>query len=549
MGRLLIGTLLLVYLSGCAVQTESTLVYDQCVYHDEKLVKKAAALFDHVPAQSELCKAISLLEHADISSQDKAVAFSNAGVQPDERFFSAQSLISDRHQAEEQGFASLLVAYLTEDGFQCRHPIYASYFSKRFKGQFDYQNCSSSVPFYLFDTHVGGRLVEVNPRNVREIHLVFTSEGEGVASSFGHVSVRLLVCPSTNSSIEACHQNLFNHVFLGYVARIDGLRMSVLKGLVGGYDAHLFGSTFREVFRSNTVLADRDIYSLPLKLNDFEIEQIVRDLSEVHWAYRGNYRFITANCATLLQDLLNQALGLPEKPNSELNYLRPDSLFESLKRSSLARGDVFKSLELAERQGYFFPRNRIYYQQALDYLQESIEAYPFGSLDEYVKVSAPIRLMTILSQEKIYQTLKLNERLLEAQRLLEERWLMMLWFESFHLVAEIIIEFDLIQVLSVKVEQMIEGPDKQLLLQCYVQPLQQISSEVTRFQGIPAESQLQKLVFDNHANCQTVVAQQRVYELMESALSQENDSMKSLAMLERELVQTMDNIDTLERLF
>ena len=542
--------MILLALSGCAFHRADVSRVGSCnIEADGVLQKKAPKLIAQASAQPDLCHAISALSREEIAQDDTTSALNTAGIIADQRFMYVQSLVSDRHRQDVVSFSSLLMAYLTQADFECRHPIYASYFRKRFDGQLNYDHCLQSVPFFLFDTHVGGQLVTVDPRAVREIHLVFASEGKGVASSFGHVSVRFLVCPDVSSSLLDCRKNLLNHIFLGYVARIDGMEMDLLKGLVGGYDAHLFGSTFREVFRSNTVLADRDVYSLPLNLSENEIIQIVRDLSEIHWAYRGNYRFITANCATLLQDLLNQALGLEEEEETELDFLRPDSLFSALRDSKLARGDVFASLALAEQQGYFFPRNRIYYQQALDYLQSNIADYPFYSLDEYGQTRASARLIALLSDDAIYKAFQRNERLVEAQRLLEERWLMLLWFESFQQVVSIIVELNLIQLLEVKIAQMSDGEDKQLLLQCYMQPLRQISREVERFNGIPSVSQLPEYIFDKRRSCHSQEAQQRVFDVINSALVSDNPLIKKLKGLEHELAQALDNIETLERFF
>lgn len=544
---------LLILLQGCTITPKANKPENHC---DEAMVlllsDKAPALMMTAQQDALLCRQLSQLTNVHkipTESESFSVDLLSSELQADERFQHARELIKDRHQSQEAVYALILREYLTEKDFACRHPIYASYFARRYQAHVSYDDCHEPVPFYLFDSNQGGQLVSIDPQQVREVHLVFASEGEGIASSFGHVSVRLLVCPDMSSSLEACQRNLFNHVFLGYVARIDGFSMNLLKGFFGGYDAHLFGSTFREVFRANTLLADRDLYSLPLNLSAQQVEQVVRDLSEIHWSYRGNYRFITANCATLLQDLLNKALQLEGQSDAELNYLRPDSLFNTLKSSPFTRGEVLASLEKAESQGYFFPRNRMYYQQALIALADVIDSYPYENLEQYDQTRAAQRMYDVLVSDSVYATLANNDYLLEAQLLLEERQLVFLRFELFRKVIDIVIELQLIDVMQAQLQALPNSLDKQLLQHCYVQPLLQIQMLVPRFDGIPDIGALADFQSNTDWQCGSQQAQQKIFNMMASAVPDDHQQMKELKVLEQELVQTLDNIETLEALF
>lgn len=560
MSRILISTLfsILLLLQGCTVTPTASKLGNQC---DEAMIlllsDKAPALLRAAQQDALLCAQLSQLIHVQ-NAQAKSESFSpdqrsfeqsSPHLQADERFQNARELIKDRYQSHEAVYTLILREYLIENDFACRHPIYASYFALRYETNVSYEDCNEPVPFYLFDSNQGGQLVSIDPKQVREVHLVFASEGEGVASSFGHVSVRLLVCPEASSSLEACRRNLFNHVFLGYVARIDGFTMNLLKGFFGGYDAHLFGSTFREVFRANTLLANRDLYSLPLNLSAQQVEQVVRDLSEIHWSYRGNYRFITANCATLLQDLLNKALQLEGHSDEELSFLRPDRLFKKLKNSPFARGEVLASLEEAESQGYFFSRNRIYYQQALFTLVDVIDSYPYASLKQYDQTRAVQRMYDLLVSDSVYSTLANNDYLLDAQLLLEERQLVYLRFDLFRKLIDIVIELQLLDVMEEKLQAVSDSLDKQLLQHCYVQPLMQMHMLVPRFDGIPNIGELEVFQSDKDWQCGSPQAQRKIFNMMASSVPDDHQQMKELKVLEQELVQTLDNIETLEALF
>lgn len=307
---------------------------------------------------------------------------------PDSRFRELARLVGTDPESGP-GFAAELAAYRADPAYACRRPAFAYYFAHRFGHTLDYRACPATVPFFLLDRDRGGYLVRVAPSRVRRIHIMFATAGDGVASRFGHVSLRLVVCPDVGASDQACDENLLQHVVLGYVARVNEFHLSLVKGVLGGYDAHLSGFSFMEAYRANTLLADRDIYSVPLRLTSEQTEQIVRELSEIHWSFRGDYRFFTNNCATLLQDTLAAALAGAAEPEAlAAGYLRPDAFFSALRDSDLVQYDVLNSLTEAERRGYFFRSARPYYQQAFETVRQAPGWSGPDSLQAYLATPA-----------------------------------------------------------------------------------------------------------------------------------------------------------------
>ncbi|MCW8354948.1 hypothetical protein N5P32_03070 [Marinomonas pontica] len=129
------------------------------------LQKKAPKLIAQASAQPDLCHAISALSREEIAQDDTTSALNTAGIIADQRFMYVQSLVSDRHRQDVVSFSSLLMAYLTQADFECRHPIYASYFRKRFDGQLNYDHCLQSVPFFYLTRMLVGSLL----RLIREL--------------------------------------------------------------------------------------------------------------------------------------------------------------------------------------------------------------------------------------------------------------------------------------------------------------------------------------------------------------------------------------------
>jgi len=114
-----------------------------------------------------------------------------------------------------------------------------------------------------------------------------------------------------------------------------------------------------DVYEEYSIGEFREIYSVPLRLDDARRELMVRELADIHWRYSGEYNFLTSNCTTMLQNALRTTW--PEYAlNDSLtgNYLRPDSLFEEIKPSVLFAGEKLASLDAAEREGHYFSSSR-----------------------------------------------------------------------------------------------------------------------------------------------------------------------------------------------
>ena len=303
-----------------------------------------------------------------------------------------------------------------------------------------------------------------------------------------------------------------------------------------------------ETYRSNTLVSDRNVFSLPLVLSQSQVEQIVRELSEIHWRFRGEYRFFTNNCATLLQDMLNLVFTPEGSTTPDFTFMRPDRFFNALKNSSMVRAEVLSSLDEAESNGYFFSSNANYYQQAFLSLTKSVQTYPFPSLNAYARTPAPNRLLALLSNDDVYFQLTQNDNFVEAQVLIEERQLIKTQYNLIKTVAKLIDETQLLTRLKNAIQLLDKPEDRRLLQRCYVYPLMQVEADIPRFAGIPYGLELGELDNDDKVECQSLEAHKVMSLVVHRLLPKNHALLNQVAVLEQELEQTFDNIETLKEL-
>ena len=483
---------------------------------------------------------------------------SDATLTADQRFHDLQALV-DGNPANENAvqarFQQALAQYRADGNYVCRHPVYAHYFARRLGQATDSSGCPESVPFYLYDHRHGGEVRYIRPDQVAAIHVLFFSNGQGIASRFGHVALRLVICPDNAPADpplrqQACARNLFGHITLGYMGRVNELRMNLYKGIAGGYQAHLMGFPFMDTYFTNTVLKDRNVWSLPLDLDRRQIDQVVRELSEIHWSYSGRYRFFTNNCATLLQDALNETLrqGADQPPLLDADYLRPDHLFRAIKASPIAEAAKLDSLAQAEEGGFYFPSNRPYYLRALTLLNSNADAAPYASLEAYISTPAVERMQHWLDDARLRTALAENPSVREALQLVEEFALMKTDQQLTREMIRVLAQQNSEQVLQQLAAKMTGPADRDFLTQCYLRPLQEVSRERPRPDGIPGSGFIQSQRYDKSMDCDQPARQARISAQIREQLAVDARSKVRIETLSHELSVTYDNLGKVEKL-
>lgn len=548
--KMRLSLFVLLVLSGCSgLHTRQTPVISQAACADFRSLQQAGAPQTLLPENFHLdCTGIPASTQG-LGGTLQALQPDYPQLQPDQRFHDISMLL--RPSATGGGnnhairYRQELTAFLQNPEYACRFPVYAGYFARRYRQPVDFSACGATVPFYLISMREGGEVRHVDPKDISEIHLLFSSQGEALMSSFGHTALRLIVCPHGQREKAACDRNLREHIVLGFMGRIDEPQLNPLKGVFGGYDAHLLGFTFMEIYRTNTLYENRNLYSLPLRLSTDERQQIVRELAEVHWSYRGDYHFFTNNCATLLQDTLQELIGDYGRDEQLAgSYIRPDRFFAAVRQSALADSDVLEDLTQAERDGYYFPSTIPYYRQALHMLNRQRSLAPIQQLADYPQLSAEQRLLAVLRDPQLLTSIQQDEHLRDAQILLEEYVLLLHERELGLMFARYLAGLDSGRLFQQAAAELQQQPATLAFMKaCYQQPLQQMLSRLPRSEGMPGPDFLQQ--YGTSADCSNEQQRSTIRQVF-AGLMPEGPLAEDSRRLAAEIRDTLRNIDTLQ---
>jgi len=360
--------------------------------------------------------------------------------------------------------------FFSDSAYHCKHPLLAKMLQSIWDFDFKLQDCSKAVPFLVSDWEKPNKIVWVDPTRVYAVHLLFAGTGERVMSRFGHVALRLIVCNKDRVIVDRqCEQDIFDHISLGFKAEIDEFALSYWKGITGGYSIKLYAQPFFATYQEYNIDEFRDLYSLPLKINDGDRHFLVSALSEIHWFYQNDYQFFTQNCATEMQWLLNILFYTPHpsyKPIFSEQYNRPDLLFEDATKSNYFDANVLSDLTEAEKSGYYFRNTKKYYQLAVDTIESQLR---FRNIilphtpDEWREQDARFRREYWLMPEANSKPTGINKRTDQAKMVLETWVARELKREIF---AGIVQYYEDILPLIEKGGILLDKPEKKLLHDC-----------------------------------------------------------------------------------
>jgi len=108
----------------------------------------------------------------------------------------------------------------------------------------------------------------------------------------------------------------------------------------------------------------RGLQSIPLRLDQVEIAQLLERAAQLHWTYDGRYYFISNNCAVETYKLLHD--GVPRLAGERLSSITPVGLLRHLERAGIADGAVLDDGAEALRLGYRFESASTHYQAMFD---------------------------------------------------------------------------------------------------------------------------------------------------------------------------------------
>lgn len=255
----------------------------------------------------------------------------------------------------KEHFAVNMEFFLLDPNYACRRPSYYDYFKNKFSHTpFPQVDCRVFTKVELDDKEL---IADLDPQRIYRIDYLLASKGESLISGFGHSMFRVVLCAPFRQEVSSkCLDDKLHHVVLSYRANVTDVKSNVLKGLTGGYDSILFMLSFSDVLKEYNTGELRDLYSIPLELNQTQKESFIHRSLETYWQYRGQYKFVTENCATESLELLQASL--PEHKITVDGSLTPYGLVDAFIENGLVKEENFSSSKVAREQGMFYPSDK-----------------------------------------------------------------------------------------------------------------------------------------------------------------------------------------------
>src|SRR5690606_10401241 len=246
--------------------------------------------------------------------------------------------------------------FLLDPDYACARPALHRHFTERSgppPARAAAPDCLRQLPFVAAGQ--GGAMLqglELDPLRVHAVDYLFAEASEQPMSRWGHAMLRLVVCAPGRPRGPDCRLDLQHHMVLSFRAFVDDVQVSSWRGLTGSYPSRLFVLPLEQVVDEYTRVELRGLRSIPLRLDEGEVQGLLERAARVHWSYDGRYRFIDNNCAVETWKLLND--GVPRLSQTRLRSITPSGLLRRLEREDIADTAVLDDAARALREGYRF---------------------------------------------------------------------------------------------------------------------------------------------------------------------------------------------------
>jgi hypothetical protein len=263
--------------------------------------------------------------------------------------------------------------FLLDPAYACRRPALYDYYKQQFNwAPAAKDQCPTTYPYLNAGNDFAREpLGKLDPERVYEVDYLLAEANQNLVSRWGHSMLRLVICKPGRPRGPDCRLDLDQHLVLSYRAFVNDLQLSSWAGLTGAYPSRLFVLPLGQVIDEYTKTELRSLASVPLKLSREEINGLVQHSAEMHWAYDGNYWFLSNNCAVENLKLLRSGTNDPRLVG--LDSIMPNGLLEVLKGRGLADTSVLDDPKQALRRGYRFDSYRDRYQAMFDVLRKNTD--------------------------------------------------------------------------------------------------------------------------------------------------------------------------------
>lgn len=297
-------------------------------------------------------------------------------------------------------FALNVEFFLLDSEYACRRPLLQDYLVKTFGADplSSQRNCEVNTELVLPYERVKKvtdistqmtteelvtdlKTYDINPDKVYNIYYMKASAGGGFG--FGHSMFRVVVCPPNMSISKDCEKVVTKDIVFNPRANPNEMRLDNLRGFFGGYPSQFLVSPVSELVQEYGNNELRHLFNMPLGYRDQQgqfVEQMPEDQKrrfiwaalESYWAYYGNYKFVSNNCADEAMRLYQMSSTDPKV--LQTGVLKPNDINKKLhKLGYVDETDVKKFEKTTGIIGRIFGRGKIKSQKEYDERRALIE--------------------------------------------------------------------------------------------------------------------------------------------------------------------------------
>ncbi len=281
--------------------------------------------------------------------------------------------------------------FILDPEYKCRRPNLYSYLSKSLNVEpHSEYNCQTSTRVLMTSEALQGKeaaVIDLDPKRVYEVHYLFAGKGKAIMSRWGHAMIRIILCAPERTVVDQeCLKDVAYHVVLSFRANITGTSMSYAKGMNGTYDSLMFLLPLKDVVKEYTQGEFRDVFSVPLKLDSDQKEQMMFTILSQYWAYRGAYYFASNNCANETLKMIR--LGFKDDLHIQaMTVITPNQIFNRLESMNLGDMSVLEDRQKAISKGYLFEAAHKKLEQSYLRLVESGAKIDYKNYEEFLQNS------------------------------------------------------------------------------------------------------------------------------------------------------------------
>lgn len=291
-----------------------------------------------------------------------------------------------------EAFAVNFEFFLLDPDFQCRKPLLYEYFANRVFKHTPFKNVNCTMVKKVFEVgdvlqNGNASYVDLDFNRLYQVHYLLADKGNDASSKWGHSMLRLVFCaPERLSKGPECLKDLAYHKVISFRAVPTSDTVNFMKGLTGKYPSFLFILPFTQVIHEYTVDELRPVESVPLKMDQNQMNRLLLRTLEMHWSYRGKYYFISNNCAVETLNLLKTVLSDIHRLKN-VDAITPQGLLKQLTKVRIADPSIFTDLNEAWKQGlYYYPNDKIP-KIAYAKLKQSVHRLNDLTLEDFVFTS------------------------------------------------------------------------------------------------------------------------------------------------------------------